>query len=378
MYKPIYLIKATRPIWYATRLPLYACMVPYLLIRKKSVQRYFKNEWVINRIRQKAGLMVTSKEKNSFEGNIVVRYRIRGDLINLKFNMQKKAKKNDKELFLETCKDGTGMRATNLVRKKGFILFSLYDNFKPIMNIKYDAQKFSIGTSTTGLYYWLFIQFPHALIVGATGSGKTNFLENLIYTMNLYEMDIYCIDGKVVDLNLMNASFKSYVPFYDSEYDEVMNEIKSFSNRMSVRFREMTEKRIKNFYQSDNYAPQVLIIEEHTSLLDHAKKDWKESFLSTLSYIIKMGRGAGFFIILIMQRPDVTYLSGNARSNINLKIVLGAAEPETYSMTLNDNTLEPLERGQAWVKQGNEINILAIPKYEDIVDIMEEKKNVTK
>ena len=83
-----------------------------------------------------------------------------------------------------------------------------------------------------------------------------------------------------------------------------------------------------------------------------------------VSEIIWLGRAAGYFLIVTMQRADAKYIDGAIRDNFACRVVVGKASKESYSMIF-DRKLNGFEIGRAWVQINNDLQIISIPFYND-------------
>ena len=67
----------------------------------------------------------------------------------------------------------------------------------------------------------------------------------------------------------------------------------------------------------------ILMIDEYTSFIESLDKKTKAEILNLIGNIARLGRAVGMILILLMQRPDTTFLSGEIRNNFLLRVVLG-------------------------------------------------------
>lgn len=83
-----------------------------------------------------------------------------------------------------------------------------------------------------------------------------------------------------------------------------------------------------------------------------------------MSEIILLGRSAGYFLIVTMQRADAKYIDGAIRDNFACRVVVGKASKESYAMIF-DRKVKGFDIGRAWVQINNDMHIISIPYYED-------------
>ena len=104
-------------------------------------------------------------------------------------------------------------------------------------------------------------------------------------------------------------------------------------------------------------------------------KEERKIFEECITEITLLGRATGYILIGSMQRGDTKFISGALRDNFMARIVLGSASDVSYKMMF-EKTLTGFKKGVAWCMLGNQLHVLRIPYFKDIVDnrkILEEK-----
>lgn len=215
--------------------------------------------------------------------------------------------------------------------------------------------------------------FPHLLCVGPTGTGKTIFLNNLIVACAMRGWIIVLVDPK-------ELSFRGFDPIALAERGwQAWAGVKVVATSEA----EM-ERGIDLFYQTmrDRYAalkhfkvreadlpPMLLIIDEagelverlgeyHTSeekvrdLGDQAVADGRERDeitkpkgtknpeLRKIWSGLRLGRQGRTFVVTATQRPDVSYIPGEARSNLTTRVGLGHLDGAALEMVFNTRAIQ--------------------------------------
>lgn len=152
---------------------------------------------------------------------------------------------------------------------------------------------------------------PHFLIGGTTGSGKSNFLHNLImsaccrYSPN--EMRVYLLDFKegvefsqYVNPNLKHA--KLVATEADTEYGiTVLKHLVEEKEKRYTAFKTCGCKDIQGYRDKNpnEIMPRIMvIIDEFQVLFGNAQKD---QTISTLEMLAKQGRACGIHLVLATQ-----------------------------------------------------------------------------
>jgi hypothetical protein len=179
---------------------------------------------------------------------------------------------------------------------------------------------------------WNIAKTPHGLIVGGTGGGKTYFLFTIL--LNLLKMgakvSIYDVKRSAL------ASLNDTLPGVFIEGNKIMQNMRETYENMIKRFDTI---RARDDYMAGKdftyykLRPVVVIIDEFVALQQSfMKKEDKEKFSYYLRQIVLMGREAGYFLILTTQRPDASFMPGDIRDQLGIRIALGKMSSEGYSM----------------------------------------------
>ncbi len=187
-------------------------------------------------------------------------------------------------------------------------------------------------------------KFPHALIAGATGSGKSvcinSIITSILYKADPNEVKLMMIDPKVVELGVYNDIPHLLIP--------VVTDPKKASGALAWAVSEMT-RRYNLFAKSgvrdlagynevleldgEPKLPQiVIIIDELADLMMVAPKEIEDS----ICRLAQMARAAGMYIIIATQRPSVNVITGVIKANIPTRIAF-AVSSQIDSRTILDS-----------------------------------------
>lgn len=193
---------------------------------------------------------------------------------------------------------------------------------------------------------------PHMLIAGATGSGKSVCINNIITTILLRtrpdEVKLVLVDPKKVELNIYDAvphlmtpvvtepkkaavALQKIVCEMDHRYD-IFNE--SLTKNLET-YNEYVEKwNKKNPGDKKQKLPYILvIIDELADLMLVAAKEVEDSILR----ITQLARAAGIHLIVATQRPSTDVITGLIKSNIPTRLSF-AVSSSIDSRTILDAT----------------------------------------
>ncbi|NLI92862.1 MAG: DNA translocase FtsK [Peptococcaceae bacterium] len=183
-------------------------------------------------------------------------------------------------------------------------------------------------------------KMPHLLVAGATGSGKSIFINclinSLLYTVTPDEVKLLLIDPKMVELNQYNGIPHLLTP--------VVTDPKKANKYLKYIVREM-ENRYELFASSgvrdiDHYNKSttlkklpyiVVVIDELADLMMVASNEIEEA----ICRLAQMARAAGIHLVIATQRPSVNVITGLIKANIPSRISF-AVSSQIDSRTILD------------------------------------------
>lgn len=164
---------------------------------------------------------------------------------------------------------------------------------------------------------------PHALIAGATGSGKSvcisNLILSLIYRFRPDELELVLIDPKIVEFAIYRGLPHLIHPVV-TEPKQACQALKWLVREMERRYAVLAEKSVRNLAGYNAKAVKegfarlpyiVLIIDELADLMMTAPEDIENS----LARLAQMSRAVGIHTVLATQRPSVNVITGVIKAN---------------------------------------------------------------
>lgn len=287
--------------------------------------------------------------------------------IGVKVRFNKKATETQYTQFKETVEIHTNA-TTNLISEKGFVYFDVLVDLQPISVYQGDNYSVTIGTGANGLLHWDWVHNPHLLIVAETGQGKSTFIRYLLSGLLSAENEVWIIDGKAIDYYQYRSLFSRYISNEVTNINDILAFVHQFRLFMLKRQQDLKDLGITDYTEDPQKQLKVkfLIIEEYIVLLDCMNKKQREAFEEDIRAILLLGRACGYDLIITMQRGDTAYIKGAMRDNFMCRLLLGSAS-DTSARMMFDETVKGLELGQAWIKQGNKLEVMAIPYFKEIM-----------
>jgi S-DNA-T family DNA segregation ATPase FtsK/SpoIIIE len=171
---------------------------------------------------------------------------------------------------------------------------------------------------------------PHLLIAGATGSGKSvcinNVIVSLIYQNSPDELKFIMVDPKRVELSNYNDIPYLLTPVIH-EADKTINALRWVVKEMDQRYKLLQaagKKNIDGYNKSVivNKLPYiVLIVDELADLMQVAAKEVEGAIIR----LAQMARAVGIHLVLATQRPSTNVITGLIKANITSRIAFSVA-----------------------------------------------------
>ncbi len=184
------------------------------------------------------------------------------------------------------------------------------------------------------------IKMPHLLIAGATGAGKSVFLNDLLISL-LYQnspadLRLILVDPKRVEFTGYSDIPHLLTPVIVDPH-KTINALKWLVVEMERRYRILADSKVReigsyNSQNKDSKLPYiVLVIDELADLMAVSARE-VEAYICRLA---QMARAVGIHIVLATQRPSVDVITGLIKANFPSRIAF-AVTSGTDSRTILD------------------------------------------
>lgn len=193
---------------------------------------------------------------------------------------------------------------------------------------------------------------PHLLIAGASGSGKSVLLNNIIKSFSIYNpkqnVGLVLIDTKQVEFEeYRHPKYAKHLacPIATDKLSAIQT-LKCLNTEMDKRYSLMREKGIKEYFGTK----WVVVIDEFADLMLTHKKIIEP----LLVRLAQMGRASGIHLIIATQRPSVDVCTGLIKANMPDRIALKCASIRDSMVILDSKGAENLlGNGDAIIKLNN-------------------------
>lgn len=162
---------------------------------------------------------------------------------------------------------------------------------------------------------------PHGFIAGETGSGKSNILKCLIFQALAKDYDVILIDFK------RGVSFSIFSDFVEIYYDypSVIKILKEMVIETIKRLDKFREKRVDNINDYNKIGGgylrrKIIFIDELAELLKTRDKEISNILNISIETLTRLSRAVGIHLIMGVQRPDSTVISGQIKNNVPYRV----------------------------------------------------------
>ena len=202
-----------------------------------------------------------------------------------------------------------------------------------------------LGLNVNGEIVYADIEkFPHGLVAGSTGSGKSvcinTMIISLLYKNSPDELRFILIDPKMVELSFYEGIPHLAVPVI-TEAKKAAPAFKWLCEEMDRRFVLFQQFKVRNLAgynelavkNSSKIMPRIIVI------IDELADLMLTSGSEIESYVMRLGakaRAAGIHVILATQRPSTDVIKGTMKNNIPTRLAFKVTSP-TDSTTIIDH-----------------------------------------
>lgn len=188
------------------------------------------------------------------------------------------------------------------------------------------------------LYYDFAGSFPHLLVAGIPGSGKSVVVRSILTSLILNkhdELELYLSDLKGgVELGLFKDLY--CVQDFARSIVELYRMLKTVEQRMNDRYEIMFKMNVRKWTGERIVLVMDELADLKTGESGDPDKKLKASIKTKLRLIAAKGRAAGVYLVLSTQRPSVDVIEGTIRTNIDSAICFRTRDA-IQSRTVLDN-----------------------------------------
>jgi S-DNA-T family DNA segregation ATPase FtsK/SpoIIIE len=195
----------------------------------------------------------------------------------------------------------------------------------------------ALGRDIAGTPHYVNIgKMPHALIAGATGSGKSVTIHaiiiSLLYRNGPNQLRFIMIDPKRVELTAYNGIPHLLTPVITDPKKTIFS-LKWAAKEMERRYNILESEHVRDIdsYHATIYEPSkkladspeqlpfiVIVIDELADIMHSYPREFEASIVR----LAQMSRAVGIHLILSTQRPSVNVITGLIKANVPTRMAL--------------------------------------------------------
>lgn len=206
------------------------------------------------------------------------------------------------------------------------------------------------GKNITGeVIYADLTKFPHMLVAGTTGSGKSVFIHSLIITLLMRnrpeELKLVLIDPKKVEMARYKDLPHLLCPNI-SEAKEANVAFRKLVDEMEFRYELLAKEGVSDIKDYNEIMKEkgleklpyiVCIVDEYADLSEQCKE-----IREPIHRIAQKARAAGIHLVLATQRPSVDVIDGVLKANISTRVALMVGSYTDSTVILGEGGAEKL------------------------------------
>lgn len=207
------------------------------------------------------------------------------------------------------------------------------------------------GKSIDGeLVYGDLSGFPHMLVAGTTGSGKSVFIHSMLLTLLMRnrpeDLRLVMVDPKMVEFTYYQDLPNLLCPVITVP-SQAKVALDKLADLMDRRFELMSKAKVRdirgyNTYYAPKYKKKklpfiVVVVDEFADLAQQCK-----DIASPIQRLGQKARAAGIHMIIATQRPDAQTISGTVKSNLPTTVCLMVKDYTSSQVVLKQKGGEQL------------------------------------
>lgn len=312
-------------------------------IRRKWKQITFSKDEFTNKL--KKTLKIWSIERTEY-GHIIK--------IELPYSYTLDQLEKDLSIF----KEGLGYKSIQLKNENNIVeMYCVKEfKFKEFIPIKLPPNELLIGDGLIDPIIVDMNKFPHLILGGDTGTGKSRIL--LLILTNLIKwcdnVELYLLQIRKNDLGVFNHC--KQVKVNSKTLEEVLESLKKIDKECSKR--EKLIDNTKGYYNIEDYNKKVYsklkyiyVVIEEFSFLNVSKGDTRQEkqikaqCLKHIKTVVNVGRSSGVFLITALQKPTNDSIPSDIKAQLCTRVSLKIADnPASVVILGNGNATKLQER----------------------------------
>lgn len=235
----------------------------------------------------------------------------------------------------------------------------------------YEQFKFAIGVDQAGKRLeYSPIQYPHVLVIGGSGSGKSQFIRGFLQPIRASGFAVFLNDGKGTDYTGHNR----FVTAVAADVPEHVRMMHALVEELNRRRKKARERKLAGDPNPMAFEPWLMVFDEFSDARDAIRGFYEKNgsdaiFIKDLKSLLKLAREFRIHIVLCSQDAYNDSIPRALLGNLGLIISLGKPE----KMTLDNAFPKALQSrarqiGQSISKEARGRGIVADPAAGTVIE----------
>lgn len=269
----------------------------------------------------------------------------------------------------DTFKTNLGATEIEFQRDKKESMLDIIVITKPLNDLKYQPLQTKEHEIYVGYNYKDKIKvdlnsFPHLIIGGESGSGKSRLL--LLILTNLINqhknIDLYLIQIRKSDISVFKQC--KQVKYYARSLEDTRDLLRHIDSICTDREKKIDKLILEGIYNIADYNKRfknskfnyVYVVLDEFSFFnpngadDKETKEIKKEILGYIKNLVMVGRSLGIFIFTSLQKPSQSSIPADIKSQLTTRISFKQLDSSTSVLILGNGNATSLEKREAIVR----------------------------
>jgi S-DNA-T family DNA segregation ATPase FtsK/SpoIIIE len=258
------------------------------------------------------------------------------------------------EKELDIFKEGLKLESIHTSGEKGIVKLNCIKkyNFIPYGQVKLKPYEILLGDRFGEYVIVNLNKFPHVLIGGDTGTGKSRLLLVLLTNSLHSGAEFYLLQNRKNDLGVFKNC--KQVRAFSKNLDEILESLIAIDN--ICQHREELIDNTKGIYNIEDFnrtavykLKYIFVVIDEFSFLNVSKgdskyeKELKYKCLRYIKSIVNVGRSSGVFLITSLQKPTNDSIPTDIKAQLTTRISLTIKDKSTSVVVMGDNSATTLK-----------------------------------
>jgi S-DNA-T family DNA segregation ATPase FtsK/SpoIIIE len=282
------------------------------------------------------------------------------------------------EKELNVFKEGLKLESIHSTGERGIVRLNCIKkyNFVTYGPVKLKPYEVLIGDRFGEYVIVNMNKFPHMLIGGDTGTGKSRLLLVLLTNLIQSNVDLYLLQARKNDLGVFQNCRQ--VRAFSKSIEDILNSLIEIDR--ICQHREQLIDNTKGIYNIEDFnkvacykLKYIYVVIDEFSFLNVSKGDSKSDkaikyeCLKYIKSIVNVGRSSGVFLITSLQKPTNDSIPTDIKAQLTTRISMTIKDTATSLVVMGDNSATTLKKREFVCKTLNTVKGFTMTIDHDLI-----------